>query len=73
MQFTSPDARAIDATLADVRAATGVRGAATTSIAIGGTSVMTVSFAGSIDELAAELRARGYTVRQGASALAISR
>ena len=73
VQFTSPDARAIDATLADVRAATGVRGAATTSIAIGGTSVMTVSFAGSIDELAAELRARGYTVRQGASALAISR
>lgn len=73
VQFASPDARSVDATLADVRSASGVRAAATTSIAIGGTSVMTVSFAGSLDELAAALRARGYTVQQGPNALAISR
>lgn len=73
VQFTSPDAASIDATLAAVRATPGVRGAATTSIAIGGTSVMTVSFGGSLDQLAAAMRARGYNVRQGSNAIAISR
>lgn len=73
VQFTSPDAAAIDATLAAVRATPGVRGAATTSIAIGGTSVMTVSFGGSLEQLAAALRSRGYNVRQGSNAIAISR
>ncbi len=73
VQFTSPDAASIDATLASVRATQGVRGAATTSIAIGGTSVMTVSYGGSLDQLAAALRARGYNVRQGSNAIAISR
>jgi hypothetical protein len=48
--------------------ATGIR-----STAIGGTSVMTVSYSGSIGELADALRARGFTVRQGSNALAISR
>ncbi len=73
VQFTSPDASSIDAALATVRSTQGVRGAATTSIAIGGTSVMTVSFGGSLDQLAATLRARGYNVRQGSNAIAISR
>ena len=73
VQFASPDAASIDATLAAVRATPGVRGAATTSLAFGGTSVMSVSFAGSLDELAAGLRARGFSVRQGSNALAISR
>lgn len=73
VQFTSPDASSIDAALATVRSTQGVRGAATTSIAIGGTSVMTVSFGGSLDQLAAALRARGYNVRQGSNAIAISR
>jgi hypothetical protein len=73
VQFDSPDARSIDTTLALVRAATGVRGAATTSLAIGGTSVMSVNYGGSIAELAAALRAQGFTVRQGSDALAISR
>ena len=73
VQFSSPDAASIDATLAAVRSVPGVRGAATTSLAFGGTSVMRVSFGGSLDELAAGLRARGYNVTQGADALAISR
>jgi hypothetical protein len=34
---------------------------------------MSVSYGGDLDELAAALRARGFTVRQGANALAISR
>lgn len=73
VQFTTPDGASVDATLAAVRAAPGVRGAATSSLAIGGTSVMRVSYGGSIEQLAAALRGRGFTVTQGASALAISR
>ena len=73
VQFASPDAGSIDATLAAVRSTSGVRGAATSSLAIGGTSVMRVSYGGSLAELAAALRARGFNVNQGSNALAISR
>jgi hypothetical protein len=73
VQFATPDASAFDASLGAVRSAGGVRGVGVTSTAIGGTSVMSVSFAGSLEELAAALEARGFTVRRGANALAISR
>lgn len=73
VQFATPDAGSFDATLGAVRGVSGVRGAAVRSTAIGGTSVMSVSFAGSIDELATALRAAGFNVRQGSNALAISR
>ncbi len=73
VQFASPDASAFDGSLTAVRAIAGVRGLNVTSTAIGGTSVMSVSFGGTQEELAAALQARGFTVRQGASALAISR
>ena len=73
VQFASPDAGSIDATLAAVRATPGVRGAATSSLAIGGTSVMRVTYAGSIGDLAGALRSRGFSVNQGSNALAISR
>ncbi len=73
VQFATPDAASFDAALGAVRGAGGVRGVGVTSTAIGGTSVMSVSFAGSLEELAAALEARGLTVRRGANALAISR
>jgi hypothetical protein len=73
IQFATPDAGSFDAALSAVRATPGVRGAATTSVGIGGTSVMSVSFAGSLDQLAAALRARGFTVTQGSSTLSIRR
>lgn len=73
VQFATPDGGAIDATLAAVRSASGVQGASTSSIAIGGTSVMSVSYKGSLSELAAALRARGFAVSQGAGGLSISR
>lgn len=73
VQFATPDAAAFDGALGAVRALAGVRGLNVTSTAVGGTSVMSVSFAGTQDELAAALQARGYTVRQGQNALAISR
>lgn len=73
VQFASPDAGAYDAALGAVRSTGGVRGIGVTSTAIGGTSVMSVTYAGSLDELAAALEARGFNVRRGANALAISR
>ena len=73
VQFATPNPGSIDATLAGVRSTPGVRGAATTSLAIGGTSVMSVTYAGSLSELAAALRARGFGVNQGPGGLGISR
>ena len=73
VQFASPDARAVDAALAAVRSAQGVEGASTTSIAIGGTSVMRVSYGGSIQDLATALRAKGWQVTVSGSALRIRR
>ncbi len=73
VQFATPDAGAFDGALGAVRGTGGVRGVGVTSTAIGGTSVMSVSFAGSIEDLAAALEARGFAVRRGANALAISR
>lgn len=73
VQFASPDAGAFDGALSGVRGTPGVRGIAVTSTAIGGTSVMSVSYGGSLQELAAALRARGFAVREGSGALAISR
>jgi hypothetical protein len=73
VQFVTADAASVDAALASVRGTPGVRGAATSSIAIGGVSVMRVSYSGSIDGLAAALRSRGWNVSQGGTALSISR
>lgn len=73
VQFATPDAGAFDATLSGVRATAGVRAAATTSVGIGGTSVMQVSYSGSLEQLAGALRARGFNVTQGSNALRISR
>lgn len=73
VQFASPDAASVDSTLATLRSTAGVQGAATSSIAIGGTSVMRVSYTGSLSELAAALRARGWQVVEGQNALSIRR
>lgn len=73
VQFATPDAASVDAGVAAVRATPGVRGAATSSLALGGTSIMRVTFAGSAAELAAALRARGFTVREAGGGLSISR
>jgi hypothetical protein len=73
IQFATPDAGSVDAALSAVRGAPGVQSASTTSLAIGGTSVMRVSFSGDPDALAAALRARGYSVSGGGSSLSIRR
>jgi hypothetical protein len=73
VQFASPDAGAVDAALGAVRSSPGVKGASTTSMAVGGTSIMRVTYEGDIDTLAAALRARGWRVTVGANALSIKR
>lgn len=73
VQFATPDPATFDAALSGVRQTAGVRGVAVTSTAIGGTSVMSVSYGGELSALAAALRQRGFAVREGANALAISR
>lgn len=73
VQFATPDAASFDATLSAMRQVPGVRAVAVTSTAMGGTSVMSVSFGGELSDLAEALRQRGFAVREGAGALAVSR
>ncbi|MBS0482780.1 MAG: heavy-metal-associated domain-containing protein [Proteobacteria bacterium] len=73
IQFASPDAAAVDAALAAVRGSAGVKGASTTSLAMGGTSLMKVSYSGELQTLADALKAKGWTVSVGKNALSIRR
>jgi hypothetical protein len=73
IQFASPDAAAVDAAMGAVRGTPGVQGATTTSLAVGGTSLMRVSYQGELDALANALRARGWRVTVGKNALSIKR
>ncbi|OYX63275.1 MAG: hypothetical protein B7Y89_06425 [Novosphingobium sp. 32-60-15] len=71
VQFATPDGAAFDAGIAALRGLSGVKSAITTSTAIGGTSVMRVTYAGEIDALAAALKTQGWRVSAGADALSI--
>jgi hypothetical protein len=73
VQVATPNAALFDSALASVRSAPGVRGVATSSLAIGGTSVLRVSFAGDGAALAAALRARGWQATQSGTTVSISR
>ena len=73
VQVATPEPASIDAGLASLRAIAGVQGASISSVAVGGTSVMRVTYTGDLAQLAAALRGRGWTVTQGASALSIRR
>ncbi|MEO0871170.1 MAG: heavy-metal-associated domain-containing protein, partial [Pseudomonadota bacterium] len=73
VQFATPDAMAFDAALSGVRETPGVRALSVTSTAMGGTSVMSVSFSGTASDLAAALRGRGFSVNESGNTLAISR
>ena len=71
MQFATPEPAAVDAALSSVRAVQGVQGVTVSSVAVGGTSVMRVSYTGDMGALAAALRGRGWQVSQGKNALSI--
>lgn len=73
IQFDTPDVGSVSQGEALVRAIPGVRSAATSSLALGGTSVMQVSFDGTSDMLRTALQARGLNVAGTGSVLRISR
>ena len=73
VQFETPDVGSVSDTEASVRSALGVRKATTTSLALGGTSVMSVTFAGDAATLKLALEARGFRVAEGGGALRIRR
>ncbi|APZ97228.1 hypothetical protein BWQ93_00995 [Sphingopyxis sp. QXT-31] len=73
VQYSSPDVESVSATERNIGAIAGVQSAATSSLALGGMSVMRVTFRGDLAALKAALEARGYKVQAGGSTLRISR
>jgi hypothetical protein len=74
VQVETPDAAAVQQAEIGVSRANGVTSAITTSLALGGTSVMRVSFAGDSAAFQAALQAQGWTVTVvNGSTLRISR
>lgn len=73
LQFDTPDVSAVGRGESAVRSIPGVTSASTSSLALGGVSVMSVTYRGDISGLAQALRAQGWQVQQGAGALRISR
>jgi hypothetical protein len=62
VQFDTPDAAAVNSTEGAMRSVAGVSAATTSSLALGGISLMQVTFAGTADEFRAALQARGWQV-----------
>jgi hypothetical protein len=73
IQYDTPGASSVANTEALVRTLPGVRSAATTSLALGGVSLMRVEVAGDSAGLVAELQARDYQVAGSGATLRISR
>ncbi|MFM9829283.1 MAG: heavy-metal-associated domain-containing protein [Sphingomonas sp.] len=73
VQADTPSAASVASVEAALRGVPGVRAAATTSLALGGISVVRVGYEGSIVQLQAALEARGWQVLAGNGALRIFR
>jgi hypothetical protein len=73
IQFDTPDVGSVSSTESSVRGIPGIKSASTTSLALGGTSVMRVSFAGDAGMLKLGLAARGFSVSEGGGVFRISR
>ncbi|MEO9468863.1 heavy-metal-associated domain-containing protein [Parasphingorhabdus sp.] len=73
IQFDTPDVGAVGQGESSLRSVPGVSSAATSSLALGGVSVMRVTYSGELSALASALRSRGWQVQQGSGALRISR
>ena len=73
VQFDTPDAGAVGGVEGAVRSVGGVSSATTTSLALGGVSVMAVTYNGTIDSFRAALQARGWQVIGAGSTLRIRR
>lgn len=73
VQFETPDVSSVTSTESAVRSIPGVQAVDTTSLALGGVSVMKVTFAGDAGALRLALSARGFRVEEGGNVLRIRR
>lgn len=73
IQFDTPTAGSVSSIEAAVRGVPGVSGAATTSMAIGGVSVMRLNYNGDPDLLRSSLQSRGFQVGRSGNTLRIRR
>jgi hypothetical protein len=73
IQYDTPNVASVGQSEAMIRAIPGVRSATTTSLALGGTSVMQVTFGQNAEQLRAALAARGYSVLGSGTTLRIVR
>ena len=73
VQFDTPDAGAVTGTEGALRGVPGVSSAATTSLALGGVSLMAVSYAGTPEAFRAAMEARGWQVFGSGTTLRIRR
>lgn len=73
VQYDTPDVTSVTAGEAALRSIPGVSAAQTGSLALGGVSVMRVTYGGDLAGLAAALQARGWQVQQGPNTLRIRR
>lgn len=73
LQYDTPDVGSVGQAESIVRSIPGIRSASTSSLALGGTSVMQVSFEGNVDLLRTGLQARGYAVVVSGNTLRIIR
>jgi hypothetical protein len=73
IQVATPDAAAVSRAELGVSKVPGVTSAITTSLALGGTSVMRVTYSGDPAALSAALQAQGWTVGGSGSTLHLSR
>jgi hypothetical protein len=73
VQYDTPNVASVNQGEAAIRSVPGVRSAATSSLALGGMSVMQVTFDGTADVLRGALQARGFTVQLSGSTLRVTR
>jgi hypothetical protein len=73
IQVETPDAASVGAAEAALRAVPGVRSASTTSLALGGVSVMRIAYEGELGGLRIALAARGWRVEEAGGTLRIKR
>lgn len=73
IQFETPDVGSVSGIEGLVRGVPGVKSASTTSLALGGTSIMRVVFAGDAATLRLALQARGLRVDDAGGTLRVSR
>ncbi|GAA3714140.1 hypothetical protein GCM10022268_23610 [Sphingomonas cynarae] len=73
LQYDTPGASSVANTEALIRTLPGVRSAATTSLALGGVSLMRVELSGDPAGFVADLQSRGYQVAGSGTTLRISR